>query len=215
MLEEMELEGKAIAVVGVGCQSPSYMPIDLDSVSAPHGRPADVATGIKRSLPDSLVFTVQGDGDCFAIGTEGTIHAAARVEKITLFMVNNALFGMTGGQMGPTTLVNQVTTTSAGGRQPEIAGFPIQVAELLAQIKGVAYSARCAVNNPVNYQRTKKCIKIAFQKQLDGVGLSFVEFLSACPVGWGLTPLKSLEYIEEKMIPEFPLGEFKNVNSLE
>ncbi len=215
VIQENDLEGEAISIIGVGCQSASFVSVDLDSVSTAHGRPADVAAGVKRVFPERLVFTMQGDGDTFAIGTEATVHAAARGEKITQFMVNNGLYGMTGGQMAPTTLIHQVTSTTPKGRKLDLEGSPIHVAELLSQIEGVAYSARCAVNTPANYQRAKRCIKTAFQMQMDNIGYTFVEFLSACPVGWGLSPIKSLEYIEEKMIPVFPLGEFKNVTKSE
>lgn len=215
VLAEMGLEGKAIGVSGIGCSGRMFMVIPIDTVAAAHGRPPDVATGIKRSLDGKpFVFTIQGDGDAIAIGAGALINAAGRAEKITVLMNNNATYGTTGGQMAPTTLMGQVTTTSPAGRGPEM-GYPIHVAELLVTIKGVCYSARGAVNTPANYQHTKKYIRTAFQKQMDGVGFSFVETLTACPPDWHMTPMQSLEFIEKKMIPEFPLGVFKNVDKID
>ena len=183
---------------------------------AAHGRCPDAATGIKRIYHGRpIVFTIQGDGDCIAIGTESLIHSGARSEKITVIMVNNGNYGTTGGQLAPTTVTGQVTTTTPEGRDPNRDGYPIHAAELVAQIKGTVYSARGAVNTPANFQRTEKYVKTAFQKQIDNVGFSFVEILSACPAGWRKTPLESLKWIEERMIPEFPLGEFKNIDRIE
>jgi 2-oxoglutarate ferredoxin oxidoreductase subunit beta len=211
VIEELGIEEETIAITGVGCGFRNYLGFDLDGMCVPHGRAPDVATGIKRSLGGKpMVFTLQGDGDCIAIGAESLINAAARAERITVLMVNNANYGTTGGQLAPTTLMGQRTTTTPEGREPS-AGYPIHTAELLASIKGVAYSARSAVNTPVNYQRTRRCLKTAFRKQLEDIGFSFVEILSACPPDWHLSPLDSLKWIEEKLIAEFPLGEFKNV----
>jgi len=174
-----------------------------------------VATAIKRVLRDEpIVFTVQGDGDCVAIGAGSLFNAVARAERISVFMVNNANFGTTGGQLAPTTLMGQVTTTTPRGRTPA-EGYPVHVPEVLVNFKGVAYAARGAVHTPANYQRTKRYLKTAFQKQIDGVGFSFVEILAACPPDWHMTPVESLRFIEEKMIPEFPLGEFKNVDRID
>ena len=212
-IDELGLRGKTIGVPPVGCAVLAYNYFNFDMVEAPHGRALAVATGIKRVQPDRFVLSYQGDGDLAAIGTAETIHAGNRGERITTIVINNAIYGMTGGQMAPTTLVGQVTTTTHQGRQVNEAGGPIRVAEILAQIDGVAYSVRCAVNTPANYRRAKKCIKQAFDMQRSRLGFTFVEFLSACPVGWGMTPLDSLEYIEEKMMPVFPLGEFKNVGN--
>lgn len=214
-LEEMELMGKAVGVAGCGCASGFFLALDFDSAQTAHGRPPDVATGIKRFRPNSLVFTVQGDGDAIAIGTEPLIQAAARSEKITVVMLNNANYGMTGGQMAPTTLLDMVTTTTPTGREPSIHGYPIRVAELLSNIPGVVYSARGALHTPAHYQRTKKMLKIAFQKQIDNVGFSFLEILSACPTDWHLTPVDALKFVDEKMIAYYPLGEFKNVDKVQ
>ena len=213
-VEELEIEYKTIAVAGVGCSTRFVLPVDLDGMVTAHGRAPDVATGIKHSCPDTIVFTVQGDGDCIAIGAGPLIGAASRAERLTIIMVNNANFGTTGGQMAPTSLIGQVTETTIEGRSSS-SGYPMHVPELLATIRGVAYCARGAVNTPANYQRTKKYVRTAFQKQIDDVGLSFIEILSACPPNWRMTPLQSLKWIEENMIPEFPLGEFKNVDRLD
>jgi 2-oxoglutarate ferredoxin oxidoreductase subunit beta len=182
---------------------------------AAHGRPPDVATAIKRALRGRpIVITLQGDGDCIAIGAEALISAASRGEKITIIMVNNANYGTTGGQMAPTTLLGQITTTTPQGRDTS-SGFPIHVPEFLTSFKGVAYAARGSVHTPANYQRTKKYLKSAIKKQIDKVGLGFVEILAACPPDWHLSPVDSLKFIEEKMLPEFPLGEFKNIERVD
>ncbi len=215
VLEELELADKAIGVFGIGCNSFLLGMLDIDAMLGPHGRPPDLATGIKRVYPDNLVFTIQGDGDLLAIGADPLLGALTRGEKITLIMLNNAVYGTTGGQMAPTTLLGQVTTTTPEGREANWAGFPIHAAELIATFAGVAYSARGACNSPRNYNLTKRYIKTAFQKQMAGLGLSFVEVLCACPVNWHLSPLDSLKWLEEKLIPEFPLGEFKNRNEPE
>jgi 2-oxoglutarate ferredoxin oxidoreductase subunit beta len=190
--------------------------VGVDWVFGAHGRPGDIATAIKRvSQGKLIVFTYQGDGDCMAIGTEATIHAACRGERISVIMVNNGNYGTTGGQMAPTTLIGQRTTTTPYGRDVKRDGYPMYAPELLAVMRGVAYSARGAVNSPANYQRTKGYIRTAFQKQLDDVGFSFVEILSACPPDWHLTPIQCLKRIEEEIIPQFPLGEFKNVDRID
>lgn len=216
VLEEMGLGGKAIGVFGIGCISLSLQALlNFDYVGGGHGRPPDLATAIKRLLPEAVVFTAQGDGDCIAIGAGPLIGALTRGEKFTIFMSNNANFGATGGQWAPTTLLEQVTLTTPEGRQAEREGYPLPTAELVAQFRGVAYSARGALTTPANYQRTKRYVKTAFQKQLGNVGLSFVEILSACPTDWHLTPVESLKWIEEKLMAEFPLGEFKNVDRID
>jgi len=214
VIEEMGQENNTVAGWGIGCTGGGTWLVDVDAFQTPHGRCCDGATAIKRLFPDLLVFNVQGDGDCFAIGTEGTIHAAARGEKFTVIMVNNTVYGTTGGQLAPTTLMGQKTSTTSLGRDPS-AGYPLHAAELLSGIKGVAYCARGAVNNPANSRRAKQYIKKAFQKQMDKVGFSFVEILSPCPPNWGLTPVESLKWLEEKVIAEFPLGEFKNIDVIE
>lgn len=212
-LAEMELNGRAIGNAGAGCASQFFLPLNIDNSMGAHGRPPDVATGIKRVAPDKFVFTVQGDGDAIAIGTEPLIQAAARGERITVIMANNGGYGMTGGQMAPTTLVDQVTTTSPGGRDARLHGYPIRVPELLATLDGVVYSARGMVHTPAHYQRTRKYIRTAFQKQVDDLGFSFVEIISSCPTNWHLTPVESMKWIEERIVPAFPPGEFKDLKS--
>lgn len=214
VLEEMGLEGRAIGIAGVGCSTRFFTVVRVDGITTAHGHPPDVATGIKRVRPDALVFTIQGDGDCIAIGAGALINAAARAEKITIVMVNNAGYGTTGGQMGPTTLMGQITSTTPLGRDPS-SGYPVHVAELIAPMKGVVYSARGSLHTPAHYQRTKRYLKAAFQKQVEGVGLSFLEVLAACPPDWHLTPVECLQWIEEEMVKEFPLGEFKSVDRLD
>ena len=179
-------------------------------IEAAHGRAPAVATGVKRSLPDHVVFTYQGDGDLASIGMCETIHAAARGENITVIFINNAIYGMTGGQMAPTSLIGQVTQTSPYGRDPKTQGYPIRVCELLSSLDGPAYLERVTVNNVKNVNRAKKAIKKAFQNQLDGKGFSLIEVLSSCPTNWGMTPKKALEWIDEKMIPQYPLGVYRD-----
>lgn len=215
VLEEMEMGDRAVGVFGIGCSTFIMGILDFDTIDGAHGRPPDMATGAKRAHPENIVFTLQGDGDLLSIGADPLIGALSRGEKITIIMQNNAVYGTTGGQMAPTTLPGQVTTTSPLGRDVTVAGFPAHAAEMIATFKGAAYSARSAFNTPKNYNRTKKYIKTAFQKQMDNIGLSFVEVLSACPPNWHMEPLDALKWIEEKMIPEFPLGEFKNVDRIE
>jgi len=215
VLEELGVDGKAIVVMGAGCNGAAAALFHLDVLQGAHGRPPDIATAIKRLSRDNIVFTVQGDGDCIAIGAGSFVGALTRGEKITIIMCNNANYGTTGGQLAPTTLMGQKTTTSPDGRDPEMGGYPVHVAELAATFKGVAYSARGALVGPSTYQRTKRYIRTAFQKQIDRLGLGFVEVLTACPPNWHLGPVESLEWIEKEMIPEFPLGEFKNVAQID
>ena len=212
VLEEMGIDGKAVAIMGVGCAGSLLPMTNVDVALAAHGRAPDVATAIKRVSPDIIVFTNQGDGDCIAIGAGPLIGALTRGEKITIIMYNNTNYGTTGGQMAPTTVMGQVTTTSPLGRDAAREGFTVHAAELAASFRGCAYSARCALTNPDNYRLTKRYIKTAFQKQIDNVGLSFVELISACPVNWHKTPLECLKWIEDEVLAEFPLGEFKNVD---
>jgi 2-oxoglutarate/2-oxoacid ferredoxin oxidoreductase subunit beta len=215
-LTEMDLAGRAVMVVGIGCTPLiGFAGMNIDRLHGPHGRSPDMATGVKRVCPESLVFTMQGDGDLAAIGAGSLIGALNRGEKITIFMINNANFGNTGGQMAPTTLPGQVTTTTPYGRTAQSDGYPMHVAEFMASFKSVVYSARGSLVNPAQYQRTKKFVKTAFQKQVDGSGVSFVECLAACPVNWHLTPMQSLKWIEEKMMVEYPVGEFKNIDKIE
>ena len=216
VIEELGIEGRAIGLAGVGCSflsKPSH--IGVDFVSCPHGRAPAMATAIKRIHPEAVVFTTQGDGDLGAIGLGTFMHSLLRGEKLTTVFLNNAGYGQTGGQMAPTTLLGMRTTTTSEGRRRETSGFPLHVAELAASMKGVAYSARCTVHKPANYTRAKRCLRLAFLKQIEGIGYGFIEFLSACPSTWGMTPLESLRFIEERMIAEYPLGEFKNVDTIE
>lgn len=215
VLEELDIGGDTIGIGGGGCGFMFFLSLDVDSALPAHGRGQDVATAIKRLHPDRFVVSIGGDGDIAAIGTECNIQAAARGERITVLMVNNGGYAMTRGQMAPTTLLGQVTTTTPEGREPRLHGYPIDVPKLLLSLRGVVYCARGAVNSPANYQRTKKYIKTAFQKQIDDVGYSFVEILSACPTEWHLTPVESLGWIEKTMVPAFPVGEFKNLDRIE
>lgn len=214
VLDELDIADNVIGVTGIGCNAGAIALLNIDVLLGAHGRPPDEATAIKRLCPDAIVFTIQGDGDCISIGAGPFIGALTRGEKITIIMCNNANYGTTGGQQAPTTLINQVTTTTSDGRKAATGGYPAHTAELAAVFKGVAYSARGALNNPANYQRTKKYVKKAFQKQLDGVGLSFVEILSACPPNWHMSPAESLKWINEEMLAEFPVGEFKDVDQI-
>ena len=211
VMDELGIEGKSIGVAPVGCSVMAYNYFGCDMIQAAHGRAPAVATGIKRADPSKVVFTYQGDGDLAAIGTAETVHSAARRENITVIFVNNAIYGMTGGQMAPTTLPGQVTQTSPYGRDVSIAGYPVKVAELLSNVDGAAYIERVAVNNVKNINKAKKAIKKAFQNQIDGKGFSLVEVLSTCPTNWGVTPEKALTWLEENMMPYYPLGVYKDI----
>lgn len=208
-LDELGVIDRTVGVLSVGCSVMLYKFIDCDFIQAPHGRAPAVATGVKRALPDRTVFAYQGDGDMAAIGTAEIVHAAARGEKITIFFLNNAIYGMTGGQMAPTTLEGQVTTTTPTGRDPALAGYPIRMAEMLATLDGSAYIARVALNNPKNVRAAKRAIRKAFEVQEAGLGFSLVEVLSTCPTNWGAKPVDALKLIDEQMLPIYPLGEFK------
>lgn len=208
-LDEMKMRENTIGICPVGCSVLAYDYFNCDMLEAAHGRAPAIATGIKRLLPDRCVFTYQGDGDLASIGMGEIVHASARGENITVIFVNNTIYGMTGGQMAPTTLLGQVTTTSPYGRKKEEAGYPIRMAELLSQNEGSAYICRTAVNDPVNVIKTKKAIKKALQTQMNRLGFSMVEILSTCPTNWGLSPLDALNWLEKNMIPYYPLGEFK------
>lgn len=215
-LEEMGLIDKAVVVMGVGCAGMGFFGTKLDMTLCAHGPSPSVAMGIKQAnYDDVIVFTIQGDGDCAAIGAGYLVNSAARGDKTTIFMLNNTNYGTTGGQMAPTTLIDQVTTTTPQGRNAALHGHPLHVPEMLATIKGVVYSARGSVSDFTKCQRTKKYVKTAFQKQLDGVGLSFVEILTPCPVNWRKEPVESMKWTAEKIEKEYPLGEFKNIDVIE
>lgn len=209
-IDELGLNGRTIGVASVGCSVFSYNYFNCDMVQAAHGRAPAVATGVKRSDENNIVFTYQGDGDLAAIGTAETVHSAARGENITVIFVNNAIYGMTGGQMAPTTLPGQVTQTSPYGRDVSKVGYPVKVCELLSNVDGAAYLERVAVNNVKNIKAAKAAIKKAFQNQVEGKGFSLVEVLSTCPTNWGMTPLDSMKWLEENMIPYYPLGVYKD-----
>ncbi|MFH1136521.1 MAG: thiamine pyrophosphate-dependent enzyme [Pseudomonadota bacterium] len=209
-IDEYDLRKKTIGVASVGCSVFLYDYFDVDVLESPHGRAAAVSTGVKRAKPDNFIFTYQGDGDMAAIGTAEIIHAANRGEKITAIFVNNTVFGMTGGQMAPTTMPGQKTTTSPGGRDTSTAGFPIRMAELIGSLEGTAYSARVAVNKVKNLMQAKKAIRKAFEAQLQGLGLGFVEFLSSCPTNWKMSSQAANARIQDELIPYFPLGTYKD-----
>lgn len=209
VIDELGIEGTTVGVSSVGCTYNNYEYFNCDMQQAAHGRAPAVATGIKRVLPQNTVFTYQGDGDLAAIGTAEIVHAAARGEKITTIFVNNAIYGMTGGQMAPTTLVGQVTTTSPYGRSIEANGFPIRVCELLSTLDGAVYVERASVHDIKNIMNAKRAIKRAFQIQMKGLGFSIVEILSTCPTNWGMTPVKSMKWLQENMLTNYPLGNFK------
>ena len=209
-IDELGIAGRTIGVASVGCSVFTYNYFNCDMVQAAHGRAPAVATGVKRSDSNNIVFTYQGDGDLAAIGTAETVHSAARGENITVIFVNNAIYGMTGGQMAPTTLPGQITQTSPYGRDVEKVGFPIKVCEMLSKVDGATYLERVAVNNVKNVKKAKEAIKKAFTYQTEGKGFSLVEVLSTCPTNWGLAPDKALGWLEENMLPYYPLGVYKD-----
>jgi len=211
VLDEMKLREKSICVPPAGCAVLAYNYIDVDMVEAPHGRATAVATGIKRVRPKNVVFSYQGDGDLAAIGTAEAFHAANRGELITVIFVNNAVYGMTGGQMAPTSLLGQKTTTSPSGRDPLLDGYPVKVCEVLALLGGSSYLERVAVNKPANVKKAKKAIVKAFQHQLKKSGFSMVEILSPCPTNWRMSPIEACRWIDEVMAKEYPLGVVKEV----
>lgn len=210
VIDEMDIQDKVIGIPPPGCAVFAYYYFDVDMAESAHGRGAAVATGMKRAFPESIVFTYQGDGDLAAIGTAETIHAANRGENITAIFINNAVYGMTGGQMAPTTLQDQKTTTTPFGRDVGKEGYPIKMSEILALVKGSVYIERTAVNSPVNIRKTKKAVRKAFQTQIDGLGYSLVEILSPCPVNWKMGCLESWQWIDKVMTREFPLGLIKD-----
>ncbi len=209
VLDEMGVREKTIGVAPVGCSVFAYNYFNCDFVEAAHGRAPAMATGIKRVLPDRVVFTYQGDGDMASIGMAEIMHAAGRGENITVIFINNAIYGMTGGQMAPTTLPGQKTTSSPLGRDVETQGYPLRMAEILAQMDGAGYIVRRSLHNPANIRKAKKAIRLAFETQIRGLGFSMVELLSTCPTNWGINPVDSLRWVEDHMIPVYPLGDYK------
>ena len=209
-IDELGIEGKTIGVAPVGCAVMAYDYFACDMIEAAHGRAPATATGIKRCRPENIVFTYQGDGDLASIGMAETVHAAARNENITIIFVNNAIYGMTGGQMAPTSLPGQVTQTSPYGRDVTTAGYPIRVSEMLSTLEGPEYIERVAVNNVKNVRNAKKAILKAFKNQVEGKGFSLIEVVSTCPTNWGMTPSKALEWVDTNMLPYYPLGVYKD-----
>ena len=214
-IDELGILGDTIGVAPVGCAVMSYDYFSCDMIEAAHGRAPAVATGLKRARPENIVFTYQGDGDLASIGMAETVHAATRNENITVIFVNNAIYGMTGGQMAPTSLPGQVTQTSPYGRDVKTVGFPIKICELLSSLDGPEFIQRVAVNTVKNVLAAKKAIKKAFENQIQGKGFSLVEVISSCPTNWGMTPQKALEWIDTNMIPYYPLGVYKDRSAKE
>jgi 2-oxoglutarate ferredoxin oxidoreductase subunit beta len=215
VLDELGVRERTIGVAPVGCAALAYKYFNVDSAEAAHGRAPAMATGIKRVLPDHVVFTYQGDGDLAAIGMAEIMHAAIRGENITTIFINNAIYGMTGGQMAPTTLQGQRTTSSPTGRDIELTGMPVRMAELLAGIPGASYIARRSLHNVKEINRAKKAIKAAFQVQLAGLGFSMVELLSSCPTNWKLSPPEALQWVEDHMVPYYPLDDYKVLDEVQ
>jgi 2-oxoglutarate ferredoxin oxidoreductase subunit beta len=213
-LDELGLRENTILVAPVGCSVFAYNYFSVDAVVAAHGRAPAMATGIKRVHPDNVVLTYQGDGDLAAIGTAEIVHAAARGENITTIFINNAIYGMTGGQMAPTTLPGQKTSSSPLGRDVEIVGYPIRMSEMLAALPGAAYVVRRSLHDVANIRKAKKAILTALKAQISGLGFSMVELLSSCPTNWGLTPDKALTWIEEHMVPYYPIGDYKVIDAV-
>lgn len=209
VIDELGLLQETILIASVGCSVFSYRYFDMDSIVAPHGRATAVATGVKRVNPDNIVFTYQGDGDLASIGIAETIHAAARGENLTIIFLNNAIYGMTGGQMAPTSLPGQVTSSSPTGRDVLQAGYPLKIAELLASFEGTAYSVRRSLHDARHVLQAKKAIHLAFEAQRQNLGFSIVELLSTCPTNWGMTPTGACDWVAENMVPYYPLGDYK------
>jgi 2-oxoglutarate ferredoxin oxidoreductase subunit beta len=210
IIDELDIRDRTIGIAPVGCAVLAYDYLDIDMVEVAHGRPPAVATGMKRTNPDKIIFSYQGDGDLASIGAAEILHAGHRGEQITVIFINNAVYGMTGGQMAPTTMLDQVTATTPKGRSAAEQGYPLQVSELLATLPGTIYIERCALSNVANVRKTKKAFKHAFELQIEGAeGLSLVEVLSPCPTYWRMSPAKAMEWIESNMIKVFPLGRLK------
>ena len=214
-IDELGVEGRAVGVASVGCSVMCYDYFACDMVQAPHGRAQAVATGLKRAKPGNVVFTYQGDGDLAAIGTAETVHAATRGENIVIIFINNTIYGMTGGQMAPTTLPGQVTQTTPFGRDPQLAGFPVRVCEMLSTLTGTAYAHRVAVDSVPHVRDAKKAIRKAFETQKAKKGFSIIEVLSTCPTNWGLTPTEAIKRLQDEMIPYYPLGVYKDTTEEE
>ncbi len=214
VIDQMNLRGRTIGIAPVGCAVFAYDYFNFDVIECPHGRPPAIATALKRVLPDRVVFSYQGDGDLASIGMAEIIHAANRGENLSVFFINNANYGMTGGQMAPTTLIGQKTTTTPSGRNPATDGYPLRVAELLATIEGVRFSARTAIDGIRGIKRTRKLIEKVFRYQLEDRGFSILEILSPCPTDWGMSPTDSLQWIGETMEKVYPLGVFKDIEDL-
>ena len=215
VIDEMGIEGETIGICPVGCSVMAYDYFAFDVIEAPHGRAPAVATGVKRALPDRFVFTYQGDGDLAAIGTAETVHSATRGENIVVIFVNNTIYGMTGGQMAPTTIPGQVTQTTPYGRDPKTAGLPVKICEMLSALDGVALAQRTSVDSVAHIRETKKAIQKAFDNQKNNRGFSIVEILSTCPTNWGLDPAESMERLRKEVIPYFPLGVYKDITAQE
>lgn len=209
-IDSLDISDQCIGVASVGCSVFSYNYFDCDMIQAAHGRAPAVATGVKRADPGKIVFTYQGDGDLASIGTAETVHSAARGENISIIFVNNAIYGMTGGQMAPTSLPGQVTQTSPYGRDVNAVGYPVRICEMLAALEGTGYVERVAVNNVKNIRHAQKAIEKAFKNQMEGKGFSLIEILSTCPTNWGKTPQQAMDWLEQNMIPYYPLGVYKD-----
>ena len=212
-IDELGIEGKTIGVAPVGCAVMAYDYFACDMIEAAHGRAPATSTGIKRCRPDNIVFTYQGDGDLASIGMAETVHAAARNENITIIFVNNAIYGMTGGQMAPTSLPGQVTQTSPYGRDVKVAGYPIRVCELLSTLSGTALAQRVTVDNVAHVREAKKAIKKGFENQINKRGYSIIEVVSTCPTNWGLSPAEAVNWLRDNMLPYYPLGVYKDVTA--
>ncbi len=214
VIDELKIRERAICVASIGCSVNSYEFFNFDGLESAHGRAPAVATAIKRCHPHLIPFTYQGDGDLAAIGTAEIVHACARGENITTIFVNNAIYGMTGGQMAPTTLLGMYSTSTTTGRKPSLAGYPIRVCEMLSTLEGTAYVARVAVHSPAAVRKAKQAIKLAFRTQLANLGMSLVEVLSPCPTNWRVEPVKAMEWLAENMLPHYPLGEYKVIKAV-
>ena len=215
VIEEMGLAEKTVGISPVGCSVFAYNYIDIDWIEAAHGRALAVATAVKRLYPQNMVFTYQGDGDLSAIGTAESIHAAARGENVVAVYINNAIYGMTGGQMAPTTLLGMKTATTPYGRDPRLNGYPYKIAEMMAHLDGATYITRQSVHTAANVRKCKKAIRKAFENEKEKRGLSIIEVLSTCPTNWGMSPTESMQFVKDKMIPYYPLGVYKDVTAEE